>query len=57
MGCWHSYQTASGGMAMDGLYVYECVGVLIRGKGAMDVLLAQLPICIRWDGCGWSVCV
>jgi len=57
MRCWHSCQTASGGMAMDGLSVYECVGVLKGGKGAMDVLLAQLPNCIRWDGRGWSVCV
>ena len=51
MCCWHSYQAASGGMAVDGLSVYESVGVLIRGKGAMDALLAQLPIHIRWDNC------
>jgi len=49
---WHSYQTASGGMAVDGLSVYESVGVLIKGKGATDAFLAQLPNCIRWDGCG-----
>jgi len=42
---------------VDGLSVYESVGVLIRGKEATDGLLAQLPNCIRWDGYGWSVCV
>jgi len=57
MRCWHSCQSTSGGTTVKTLFGFKCAGVLKRGKGATDALLAQLPNCIRWDGYGWSVCV